>query len=135
MWRRGRKDNDNNKHCDDKHDDSTATSGNECADSHDDTHVETATDRVARCHFHHGSPEAQRARFYRDHVACGQHALPKTGGQRTRAMSVVAAVTVALGVSLLSVARIGRSAEPLAANTCRLTFRHVRELCYTGYGG
>jgi hypothetical protein len=39
-------------------------------------------------------------------------ALPKTGGQRTRAMSAVAAVTVALGVSLLSVARIGRPAKP-----------------------
>ncbi len=38
--------------------------------------------------------------------------LPKTGGQRTRAMSAVAAVTVVLGVSLLSVARRGRPAKP-----------------------
>jgi LPXTG-motif cell wall-anchored protein len=39
-------------------------------------------------------------------------ALPKTGGQSTRAMSAAAAVTIALGVSLLSVARIGRPAKP-----------------------
>ena len=39
-------------------------------------------------------------------------ALPKTGGQSTRAMSAAGAVTVALGVSLLSVARIGRPAKP-----------------------
>lgn len=39
-------------------------------------------------------------------------ALPKTGGQSTLAVSVVAAATVAIGVSLLSIARIGRSAKP-----------------------
>jgi LPXTG-motif cell wall-anchored protein len=39
-------------------------------------------------------------------------ALPKTGGQSTRAMSAAAAVTIALGVSLLAVARMGRPAKP-----------------------
>jgi hypothetical protein len=38
--------------------------------------------------------------------------LPKTGGHSTRPMGAVAAVTVALGISLLSVARIGRPAKP-----------------------
>jgi hypothetical protein len=45
-------------------------------------------------------------------VPAANTALPKTGGHSTRAMSAAAAVTVALGVSLLSVARIGRSAKP-----------------------
>ena len=77
LWRRGADEHSDDDHDDDKYDDHTATSGNECHESHDDTYARTATDRADLCSSHHCSPEAERARFYRDGVARGQRDPPE----------------------------------------------------------
>jgi LPXTG-motif cell wall-anchored protein len=45
-------------------------------------------------------------------AAGGNTILPKTGGQSTRAMSTLAAISVALGVALVAITRIARPVKP-----------------------